>query len=309
MEFKLNKWEKILSIIASALIIISTILSFVIPKYSRILIIGIIIFGSLFLLLLIVVIIQSREINIQSRQITELKDKNRNIKTTLQSKNQRIVQLEQLINVPFFKKWHLLYTFMWRNAMPFLSNDIDMYEVSVIRKLTGKGRIKDNHISYVFYGECISNTKTFHFCVAGANNVALNRISFKARDVSSSTELEYKIINNTHDSIFKFIEIYFKREMTAGEMIRLEISWDWPKTAFGRTDYFSFPNIFSRCTKRIVLELFPTDDMHLSSVEIYKFGLSDKEPTLIEHTYNDNGCYRTIIDHPEQNADYITYYE
>ena len=98
--------------------------------------------------------------------------------------------------------------------------------------------------------------------------------------------------------------------MLKGDIFKIELSWQWPKTAFIKSDYFSIPNIYSSETKRLILDLYPTTDMNLTTVETYKFGLSDKDPVKINHIYkNEEGFYHTIIDNPEKDADYITYYE
>ena len=97
--------------------------------------------------------------------------------------------------------------------------------------------------------------------------------------------------------------------MSPKDGFKIELSWQWPKTAVAKSDYFSIPNIYSITTNRIILDLFPTPDMNLSSVETYKFGLSDIDPVLIELVYkNGDGFYRSVIDNPEKDADYITYY-
>ena len=311
MKLEVSRLDKILSIINSGLGILVILFSALFkPEYLNFaLIVAFILIAITIIALSIKVYFQSKRISKQSKRLQELEDTQKSIQNELQTKEQRIAQLEHLINVPFFKKWNLLYTFMWRNAIPYLSNDIEFYEAFVTRKLVGPGRLKDNHVKYVFWGECQSKLRTFHFCVAGADNIPLEKISFKAFDLFMSKELEYRVIKNTPDSNFKYVDIYFREEKSIGDVIKLELSWEWPKTAFSKSDYFSFPNIFSHGTRRIILELYPTDNMQLSSVDTYKFGLPDKDPVFLEHTYkNSDGYFRTIINNPEQNADYITYY-
>ena len=128
-------------------------------------------------------------------------------------------------------------------------------------------------------------------------------------DLLLNQELEYSVLRYTQDLNIKYLEIFFRKQMSPKDGFKIELSWQWPKTAVAKSDYFSIPNIYSITTNRIILDLFPTPDMNLSSVETYKFGLSDIDPVLIEHVYkNGDGFYRSVIDNPEKDADYITYY-
>lgn len=309
---KLSLGDKILSMVNSGLsIFVILFTNFFIPDlFNYAIIFAIVLVALTIILLAIKITIQSKKIHRQEEKIQTLEENQRIIEQDLAKKNERIALLERLMNVPFFKKWNLLYTFMWRNAISFLNNPINLYEIHVTRRLVGNGKLKDNIVSYIFSGECVEKTKSFKFCIAGAGNVPLEKIQFHVRETTQNQELEYTILKNSHDSNIKYVEVYFRESLLSGETFNIELNWQWPKTAFIKSDYFSIPNIYSKNTKRIILDLYPTTDMKLSSVETYKFGLYDSEPQQIDHIYiNKDGFYRSIIADPEKDADYITYYE
>ena len=312
MKLEISNGDKILSMVNSGLSILVILFSNVFKpewfNYSVIFAVALI--GITVVALTIKILVQSKRISNQSKQIQELETQQELIKKDLEQKEARIALLEKLMNVPFFKKWNLLYTFMWRNAISLLSNQVSLFEIHVSRHLTGTGKLKDNHVSYIFSGECLDSVKSFRFCIAGAGNIPLEKINFQVVDLTTEKPLEYGILNNSQDANIKYVEIYFRGEMLKGDIFKIELSWQWPKTAFIKSDYFSIPNIYSSETKRLILDLYPTTDMNLTTVETYKFGLSDKDPVKINHIYkNEEGFYHTIIDNPEKDADYITYYE
>lgn len=312
MSIKLNQGEKILSMTNSGLSIIAILLtnSFWPEMLHYAIIFAIALIAITIVVLAIKIASQSSKIHIQEGQIQSLEDSKRLIEQDLALKEEQIALLEKLMNVPFFKKWNLLYTFMWRNAISFLSNSVNLFEVHVTRKLQGTGRLKDNNVSYCFSGEVITRTKAFRFCLAGLGNVPLEKIQFFVKDLTLDQKLEYSVLKNSQDSDIKYVEIYFRDQKNEGDVFNLEFCWKWPKTAYINSGYFSIPNIYSISTKRIIIDLYPTEDMKLSTVETYKFGINDAEPEKIEHIYmNKEGFYRSIIDNPEKNADYITYYE
>lgn len=303
-KINLNQGDKILSITSSLISIISVgYAHFFRPELFNFAVIFAVVLIALTIIgLAIKIALQSKRIHTQEDKISNLEDSNR-------IQEERIVQLEQKATVPFFQKWHLFYTNIWRSASSFLNNPITLFEIRVNRELVGTGKVKDNHVKYIFSGECVEMAKSFKFCIAGAGNIPLEKIKFHAMDLTLNQELDYSVLKNTQDSNVKYIEIFFRRIMYPGGIFNIELSWQWPKTAFVKTDYFSIPNIYSITTKRIVIDLHPTPDMELSTVETYKLGLSDAEPILVEHLYKNNeGFYRSIIDNPENNADYITYY-
>lgn len=309
---KLTHGDKILSIVNSGLSIITLFLTnFFKPEYfNYALIFSIVLISLTIIALFTKIFIQSRRIQNQAEKIEILENNQQIITQDLKNKEERISQLEQLLNVPFFQKWNLLYTFMWRNAISFLNNPVNLFEVHVIRKLEGKGRLKDNNVSYSFLGECVESIKSFRFCLAGMDNIELERIQFKVTDITLNKTLDYSILKNSKDSNIKYVEIFFREQKNQRDIFKIKIEWRWPKTAFSKTDYFSIPNIYSLMTKRIILDLYPTNDMNLSLVDIYKFGFRDEQPKKIEHLYiNEEGFYRSIIDNPEKDSDYITYYE
>ena len=312
MVMKLSLGDKILSMVNSGLSIFAILFTnFFIPDlFNYAIIFAIVLIALTIILLAIKIATQSRKIHRQEEKIQTLEENQRIIEQDLAKKDERIALLERLMNVPFFKKWNLLYTFMWRNAISLLNNPINLYEIHVTRRLVGNGKLKDNIVSYIFSGECAEKTKSFKFCIAGAGNVPLEKIQFHVKETTQNQDLEYTILKNSHDSNIKYVEIYFKESLLSGETFNIELNWQWPKTAFIKSDYFSIPNIYSKNTKRIILDLYPTTDMKLSSVETYKFGLYDSEPQQIDHIYlNKDGFYRSIIADPEKDADYITYYE
>lgn len=312
MEIKLSLGEKILSMVNSGLGILVVLLTnlFKPELFDYALIFAIILIGITIIGLAIKIATQSKKLHAQEEMIQNLEENQRIIEQDLAKKDERIALLERLMNVPFFKKWNLLYTFMWRNAISFLNNPVNIFEIHVTRILVGTGKLKDNNVSYIFSGESIGRVKSFKFCIAGAGNIPLEKIHFHVIDLTHNQELEYSVLKNTQDSNIKYVEIHFREALLSGDVFNFELKWQWPKTAFYKSDYFSIPNIYSKGTKRIILDLYPTNDMKLNSVETFKFGLYDSEPQQVDYIYmNKDGFYRSIIDNPEKDADYITYYE
>ena len=312
MKIVFGKADKILSIANSLLGILVVLFTHLFKSewfnYSVILAIAIV--AITIIILALRVRKQSLKIDNQAGQLQELRDQQEAIKKDLELKEERIALLEKLMNVPFFKKWNLIYTFMWRNAISLLSNPVVFYEIHVSRRLHGTGKIKDNHVTYAFLGECLDSINSFHFCVAGLGNIPLEKIGFKVMDMTTNTPLGFAMLKNSKDSDIKYVEVYFRKELQKKDIFNLEFSWQWPKTAYNKSGYFSIPNIYSESTKRLILDLYPTQDMSLSTVETYKFGIDDMEPSKINHLYmNDAGYYHAVIDNPEKDADYITYYE
>ena len=312
MIMKLSRGDKILSIVNSGLSIFSIMFTnFFKPElFNYALIFAVVLISLTIIVLAVKITTQSKKIHVQENKIKNLEKQQRLFEENLSKKEKQIELLERLMNVPFFKKLNLLYTFMWRNAISFLNNSVILFKIHVTRQLVGTGKIKDNNVSYIFSGECIERIISFKFCIAGAGYVPLDKIHFHVIDLTKNLKLDYNVLRNTHDSEIKYVEIFFREPLLKGDFFNIELKWQWPKTAFVKSDYFSIPNIYSKTTKRIILDLYPTEDMKLSSVETYKFGLNDAEPKLIEHLYiNNDGFYRSTIDNPEINADYITYYE
>jgi len=312
MSIKLSVGDKILSMINSGLSILVIVTSHVfIPElFNYAIIFAIVLIALTIIGLAIKIAAQTKKINSQTEEIAKLQNDQKSIQEELAQKDEHIALLEQLSNVPIFEKWNLIYTFMWRKAISFLHNPVYLYEVHVTRKLKGPGKLKDNLVTYMFYGECEDKVKSFKFCIAGLGNEPIDTIQFKVLDLSLNQELEYGILRNSSDSDIKYIEIFFKDPKEKGDVFKLELKWRWPKTAYINSDYFSIPNIYSNKTKRIILDLYPTDDMKLSSVDTYKIAIEDTKPIKIDHIYrNKEGYYHSIIDNPVANADYITYYE
>lgn len=246
-----------------------------------------------------------------SKKIQDLEIRSSEQETKIQEHERKIAFLERLAKIPYFQnKWHLYYTFIWRNSIDLLHNNISLSTIHIKRALSGKGKLKDNNVTYTFTGKALGTLNTFSFCLAGLSNVPLNSINLAVKELRNNESLDYKLMPNTIDNDIKLIEIYFKTRKDTGDLFSLEISWKWPKTAYTDSDYFSFPNIYSNITDKITIELIPAPDMAIKYVETYKFAMDDSEPTLIDHIYdNGNGVYISEIINPVQNADYITYYE
>lgn len=311
MGYKLSQGDKILSIVNSGLSISLLVYTYLLkPEYLSVAIIFAIVLVAITIIVLAIRIAsQAKRIRVQAEKISNLEDSNRIIKEDLTKTEKECAELKKLLNVPFLDKWPLLYTFMWRNSIPILNNPVKLFEIHVTRRLIGSSKTKDNQVTYLFSGECVKQTSYFRFCMVGASVVPLKKIQFHIMDLTLNQELEYRVLRNTQDSNIKYVEIYFKKPILPKDVFKIELSWTWPKTAFAESDYFSIPNIYSKTTKRLILDLYPTPDMNLSCVETYKFGLCDAEPILVEHLYkNKEGFYRSIIVNPENNADYITYY-
>ena len=310
MRLRITTGDKVLSMINSGLSICVILFTKIFnpENINNAFIIAFVLIAITIFYLAIKVATQSVKIHNQEKAILNLEEERRAIEDELAEKENRIKLLEQSLDVPFFKKWHLFYTFIWRKAISFLNNPVDLNEVHVVRRLVGDGEIKDNNVSYEFNGTCVKEIDSFKFCLGGIGSIPLDSINFVVKDMIKKRRLEFEVLKNTRDSNIKYIEIFFGNHLKIGESFKIKISWQWPNTAYDKSDYFSIPNIYSLSTKLLILDLYPTSDMNLKGVETYKFGVGDSEPERVDYVYSDKGLFRSIIQNPEMNADYITYY-
>lgn len=305
MEKKLNVGEKLVGILNSSLSIGLILYSnFFKPKFVKLSIIIAIVVISVTIIYLVIRVVK------QSSTIRELDEKVRKSESLMSAQQERISLIEKYLNVPFFKKWNLLYSFMWRTHQNILRNNVELEEINIKRHLHGEGDIKDNSASYTFVGKYLGSADYFIFCVAGLDGTTIDDINFTAYDQRNNCTLEFSLAPNTPDGNMKYIYIYHKIQKQKGDLFNIKLSWDWPRTTYAKSDYFAVPNIYGLSTKRIITEFVEADDMHVNLVETYKFGLNDENPVFIKHIYKDvNGKYIHIIEDPEQDADYITYFE
>jgi len=305
MKIQLSNTDKVLSIVSSTVNIGGSIFAYFFkPEYFNI---ALIISITIITITLIIVLFRAYKYNRDFQYLSKTIDTQ---SKELEKQKERILLLEKLMNVPFFKKWNLIYTFLWRSNENRLRNNIRLSEVVITRTLSGNGRIKDNNIIYRFKGEFLGLSKVFKISIGGSdNNVSLKDISFSATDLRNKESLHAQIEYGGRDDIVKEVVVFFKENMNRGDFFELELQWKWPKTAFAKTDYFSYPNIYSLETKKILMNFHPTSDMNITKVEIWKFGLDDNEPQFIDYIYPLNNGYHFIIENPENTADYILYYE
>nr|WP_195461825.1 hypothetical protein [Alistipes sp. D31t1_170403_E11] len=302
---KISNVDKILSIFNSALGIGSTTFVYIWkPEYFNFVLIAAI-------SLIVLTILRITYVNYKQKRINnELTVRINYQDEKIKKQNEHIALLEKLINVPFFKKWNLIYTFLWRSSKDSLKNNVSILETHISRTLSGKGKIKDNNLVYRFTGEFLDKSKVFKICIAGIDHdLTLEDIEFTALDIRTNEVLFAQIEQNRRDNIVKDIVIFFKEEKKQGSLFEIELKWKWPKTAFSKSDYFSFPNIYAINNKKILMDFKPADDMKLKKVEIWKYGIDDGEPEFVSHVYPQDGIYNYEIVNPEMNADYILYYE
>ena len=306
MKIKLNTTDKTLSILNSIIGIGSSTFAYIWrPEYFQIvLIIAISLIVLTILRLIYSIYKHTHDINELTQRINIQDEK-------IKKQDEHIVLLEKLMNVPFFKKWNLIYTFLWRSSKNHLKNNVAILETYISRTLSGTGKIKDNNIIYIFTGEFLEDSRVFKICIAGADhNLSLENIDFTVIDVRHNEVLFAQIEQNRRDNIVKDIIVYFKNEYKKGDLFEFEFKWKWPKTAFVKSDYFSFPNIYSIENKKIIMDFIPTGDMKLKNVELWKFGIDDSAPKLISPIYpTQDGIYHYTVEKPEKDSDYIIYYE
>ena len=306
MEIKLNNTDKTLSILNSVVGIGSSTYAYIWkPEYFNIVaIIAISIIALTILRIIYAIYRQKHDINVLTLRLNSQDEK-------IKNQDEHIALLEKLMNVPFFKKWNLIYTFLWRSSKNHLKNNVSILETYISRSLSGNGKIKDNNLIYKFTGEFLDRSSVFKICIGGADHdLTLENIQFTAIDIRRGEVLLAQIDQNRRDNIVKDIIIFLKEEKKKGDLFEFEFRWKWPKTAFIKSDYFSFPNIYSTVNNKIILDLKPTNDMNLKKVEIWKFGINDDTPELISRVYPScDNLYHYVIDNPEEDADYITYYE
>lgn len=263
------------------------------------------------LILAVTIVFLFIKLRIHSKRISALELRSIEQENIIEEQNRKISFMERMARIPFFlDKWHLYYTFIWRNSISQLQNNVHFYRVHVKRFLSGKGKLKDNSVTYTFCGKCEGLANKFRLCIAGLNNIPLKSIGLIVKELRNGENLDYKLLPNMADNDIKFLEIYFKTNKGAGDLFEIEVSWKWPKTAYIDSDYFSYPNIYSNTTDEIILELHPAVDMSIKYVETYEFTLEDSAPKLIDHVYiNQQGTFISNVSNPKHNADYITYYE
>lgn len=223
-------------------------------------------------------------------------------------------KINQCQSVPYFKSWFLMYTLLWRKHRDLLHNDVIFDEIHIKRCLHGgDDKQKDNTATYRFKGKCKGAAEYFLFCVGGldGNDITLGKVNFRAFDKRADQELCVSLDDNIPDGMTKFVRVSYVEEKQQGDYFDLELSWTWPKTMYANADYFVFPNCYGNQTKKLRLEFSRSDDMNLKFVGTYKLGIKDKNPVFIKQLYgvDSNKTYIHEIDAPEQDADYITYYE
>ena len=302
----LKRTDKIASIFGTLTSAICAIIgTFVKPDYfSWYIIIAIAIFAGILTFLIL-------KLRRHSNKIKDLEVRTTEQESKIQEHERKITFMQRLAKIPFFQnKWHLYYTFIWRDSIEHLHNNVHLSSISIKRVLSGKGKLKDNNAIYTFNGKALGPIDKFSFCIAGLSNVPISNINLNVTELRNSEVLDYKLMPGTFDNDIKLIEIYFRGTKDAGDLFSLEISWKWPKTAYVDSDYFSFPNMYSNQTDKLTIEFVPTSDMKIKFVETYKFAMEDSEPTKIDHVYiNSSGSFISEIINPQNNTDYITYYE
>lgn len=236
--------------------------------------------------------------------------------SVISEQNARIVHLEEDNNMPYFKDWYLVYTYMWRKKRDWLHNKIIIDELIISRKLHGIGDLKNNSATYTFKGTYQGSSDYFSFCIAGLleGSTKFKDINFTAFDAITREPLYVILSPDTFDGNMKYIQIFFRQTKVPGDYIEIILSWDWPRTTHAKSDYFVVPNVYGIETKKIVTEFVPTSDMHITSVEAYIYNEDcaklKKPPQLIADIYADcNNHYNYTFDNLEQNADYIISFE
>lgn len=318
---KLDITDKVFSIVASIITIIMPTVAYITssPYLNLVIIIAIIIMVVTLIYLIVktsrqkkIIVDLTAKDNIKSKQIADLTAKDEIKKeqiSELQERTEQIPMMERLMNIPRFKKQRLYYTNIWRNSIPQLNNKVNLSKIHVIRRVVGDGEDlwKDNQATYIFEGKSLCDLDKFTFSIAGREEVSISDINLKIIDLEGN-DLHYRLFDSDDDNI-KFLEIDFRETKLQGDHFKIQISWRWPKTAHIKYGYFSIPNIYSVSTSKLILEFIPSNEMNVN-VDIYKYGFNDTEPQHVTHVYaNNDNKFISIIDNPEMNADYITYYE
>ena len=222
--------------------------------------------------------------------------------------------INQCQAVPYFKSWYLMYTLLWRKHRNLLHNNVIFDEIHIKRYLHGGDeKHKDNTATYRFKGKYKGNASCFLFCIGGldGNDITLEKVNFHAYDKRTDQELPVSLDDNIPDGMTKFVRVSYIGEKLQGDYFDLELSWTWPKTMYANADYFVFPNCYGNQTKKLTLEFSRSEDMNLKFVGTYKLGLKDENPVFIKQLngVDSDMTYIHEIDNPEQDADYITYYD
>ena len=304
---KLGVTDKVFSIMANVITIIVTTVAYITssPYLNLIIIIAIMIM----VVTLIYLIVKTSR---QKKLIADLTTKDEVTKeqiAELQERTEQIPIMERLMNIPRFKKQRLYYTNIWRNSIPQLKNQVNLSQIHVIRRVVGEGSglWRDNNATYIFEGRCLCDSDKFTFSIAGREEVSVSDINLKITDLEGRN-MEYRLFDSDDDNI-KFLEIYFRTKKYQGDHFKIQITWVWPATVHVNHGYFSIPNIYSVSTSKLILEFIPSDEMNVN-VDTYKYGLNDTEPQHVVHVYaDDEKKFVSIIENPEMDADYITYYE
>lgn len=318
---KLGVTDKVFSIMANVITIIASTIAYITSSpYLNLIIIMAIMIMVVTLIYLIVKTSRQKKLiadlttrdDIKSKQIADLTAKDEITKeqiSELQERTEQIPMMERLMNIPRFKKQRLYYTNIWRNSISQLKNQVNLSQIRVIRRVVGEGSglWRDNNATYIFEGRCLCDLDKFTFSIAGREEVSISDINLKIIDLEGKN-MDYRLFDSDDDNI-KFLEIYFRKTKYQGDHFKIQITWIWPETVHLEYGYFSIPNIYSVSTSKLILEFIPSDEMNVN-VDTYKYGLNDTEPQHVAHVYaDDDKKFISIIENPEMNADYITYYE
>lgn len=230
----------------------------------------------------------------------------------ISSLRNRLEFLEKERNVPFFKKWPLIYAHMWRSGTIRPDNPVilDLFEVK--DEILPNGRLRDTKASFYFKGKFTDATWQFIVTIGGDENTSFDNLNFVVEDLRTNQRLNAKIADRGRDETIKDIIISFKNKKEKGDTFELQISWTWPKMLLELRDYISLPNVYSKSTHKAILSLQKTPEMKFNNVEAYKYGPQDNEPVFLRNVYADDANpdrYTLEIDQPEMNADYLLYYE
>nr|WP_321484986.1 hypothetical protein [uncultured Draconibacterium sp.] len=224
----------------------------------------------------------------------------------------RVGILEKTQRVPFFKKWPLIYSHLWKSGEVTPNNQIDLVNLELKVKIRDGNKFRDALCSYRFVGKHTKESWNIKIVIGGDGIIDYSQLKFSAVDNLRNMTLRARISDKGRNTTVKDIIISFDTLKKENEYFDLTLEWEWPKMLFFSSDYIALPNIFSDRTQNLRIMLQKSNEMNLRVVEAYKYGISDDKPTFLRAVYPSNlnkDLYIFELMNPEKDADYLLYYE
>lgn len=290
IKFYLVKTSYFLGIIGSIASIIAIIID---PRFQ---IPSLIVLASLFLIFIL--IITTKYLFKRSKEIKDLQ--------------LRVGILEKTQRVPFFKKWPLIYSHLWKSGDVIPDNPIELSNLELKVEIKDGNKLRDAKVSFHFVGKFTNECWNLNIVIGGDEMVNFEHLNFTTTDNLRKRKLKTRIADKGRDSTVKDIIISFDSIKNKDDYFDLYLEWSWPRMMFYKSDYISLPNIFSQKTDYLRLVFEKKDEMDLKIVEAYRYDVADDKPIFLRSVYASTENKNLFIFeqvNPIKNTDYLLYYE